>query len=161
MTDKLVLTRSIDDTPVEIFERTVMIPNPAIGMVPTPMVSETIYVLAAPDWPKVRIRARRGPSRWFRWLRRNESLSFEDERLSAAYRVESEDDDFAIRLLTPDVQAFLLEKTSVDWSAGHGAIKLFYRGSLKKTRVDASLERLRRFVDLIDPALFTDEPAAW
>lgn len=161
MTDKLALTRSIDDDTVEIFERTVMIPNPAIGMIPTPMVTETFYVLAAPNWPKVRIRARRGLSRWIKRLRRNTGLSFEDEQLNTAYRVEAEDDDFAIRLLTPQMQAFLLEKTTVDWSAGHGEIKLFYRGGLKKGRVDASLERLRRFRDLIDPALFTDDPSAW
>ena len=60
MTDRLVLTELLDDTPVEIFERTALIPNPALGMVVMPTVVETFYVLPAPDWPKVRIRARRG-----------------------------------------------------------------------------------------------------
>ncbi len=48
--------------PVEIYERTAMMPDPALSMISTPMVFETFYVLPAPDWPKVRIRARRG--RW-------------------------------------------------------------------------------------------------
>ncbi len=63
--------------------------------------------------------------------------------------------DFAALLLSPELQAFLLEKTNVSWSAGRGAIKLFYRGGLKRKRVDQSLERIRRFRDLIDAELFT------
>ena len=79
----------------------------------------------------------------------------DDERFNAAFRVDSEDDDFAFLMLNTDLQSFLLKKTNVDWSAGRGALKLFYRGRLRRNRVDRSLERLRRFRDLIDVELFT------
>ncbi len=155
MSDRLALTQLVDDVPVKIYERTAMVPNPAISMIPTPMVIETFYVLPAPDWPKVRIRARRGLARLFYRFGRRTGLTHDDERFNAAFRVDSEDVDFAILLLRPELQAFLLEKTNVDWSAGHGAIKLFYRGRLRRDRVGRSLERLRRFRDLIDDELFT------
>ena len=155
MPDRLALTRLLDDVPVEIYERTAMMPNPALNMIPMPMVVETFYVLPAPDWPKVRIRARRGLARLLYRFGRRTGLVLDDERFNAAFRVDSEDDDFAILLLGPKLQAFLLEKTNVDWSAGRGAIKLFYRGGLRRNRVDRSLERLRRFRELIDDELFT------
>lgn len=155
MTDRLALTRLLDDVLVEIYERTAMIPNPAVSMIPMPAVIETFYVYPAPDWPKVRIRARRGFARLsYRLGLRRPGLLLDDDRFNAAFRVDSEDDDFAVLLLSPELQAFLLEKTNVDWSAGRGAIKLFYRGHLRKNRVDQSLDRLRRFRDLIDDELF-------
>ena len=155
MADRLALTRLLDDVPVEIYERSAMIPNPALGMIPTTTVFETFYVLPAPDWPKVRIRARRVLGRLLYRFGLRTGLMLDNERFNASFRVDSADDDFAILLLSPELQAFLLEKTNVDWSAGSGAIKLFYRGGLKKSRVDRSLERLRRFRDLIDEELFT------
>ncbi len=155
MSDRLALTRLLDDVPVEIYERTGMMPNPALSMIPTPTVFEIFYVLPAPNWPKVRIRARRGLGRLFYRFGRRTGLMLDDERFNAAFRVDSEDDDFAFLLLSPELQAFLLEKTNVDWSAGRGAIKLFYRGRVRRNRVDRSLERLRRFRDLIDDELFT------
>ncbi len=155
MSDRHALTQLVDEVPVKIYERTAMMPNPALYMIPMGTVIETFYVLPAPEWPKVRIRARRGLARLFYRFGRRTGLVLDDERFNAAFRVDSEDDDFAILLLSPELQAFLLEKTNVDWSAGHGAIKLFYRGGLRRNRVDRSLERLRRFRDLIDDELFT------
>ena len=153
MSDRLVLTKMIDDVPVEIYERTMMIPNPAIMMIPMPVVVETFYVMPAPQWPKVRIRARRGFSRLLYRLGRRPGLVLDNARFNERFRVECEDEDFAILLLSPAMQRFLLSKTNVDWSAGGGAIKLFYRGALNKKRVARSLERLRRFRALIDEDL--------
>jgi hypothetical protein len=59
--------------------------------------------------------------------------------------VDAEDEDFAILLLSPEMQAFLLQKRSVDWSAGHCLVELFYRGRLRRSRIPQSLDRLRRF----------------
>ena len=155
MADYLTLTRLLDGVPVEIYERSAMIPNPALSMIPIKTVYETFYVLPAPNWPKVRIRARRFFARLLYKLGHQPGLMLDDELFNAAFRVDSEDDDFAALLLSPELQAFLLEKTNVDWSAGRGAIKLFYRGGLRKKRVDKSLQRLRRFRELIDEELFT------
>ncbi len=155
MADDLVLTRLIGDVPVKIYERSAMVPNPALSMIPMKTVVETFYVLPAPNWPKVRIPARRFFSRLFYKFGHRSGLMLDDDRFNAAFRVDSEDDDFATLLLNTELQAFLLEKTNVDWSAGHGEIKLFYRGKLRRKRVDKSLERLSSFRDLIDDELFT------
>lgn len=155
MPDRLAMTRLLDDVPVKIYERSAMMPNPALGMIPMPSVYELFYVYPAPNWPKVRIRARRGLGRLFYRFGRRKGLVLDNDQFNASFRVDCADEDFAILLLNPELQAFLLEKTNVDWSAGHGAIKLFYRGQLRKNRVDQSLQRLRRFRDLIDDELFT------
>ena len=113
-----------------------MVPNAAISMIPTPMVTEIFYVYPAPNWPKVRIRSRRILGRLLYRFGRRPGLVLDNERFTAAFRVDFEDEDFAVLLLNPDLQAFLLEKPNVDWSAGRGAIKLFYRGSLRRSRID-------------------------
>ena len=131
-----------------------MLPNPAISMVPTKMVVETFYVMAAPDWAKVRIRARRGLARLMYRVGWRPGIMLDSARFNRAFRIDSEDEGFALVLLNPDLQAFLLKKASVDWSAGRGTIKLFYRGRLRKGRIDQSLERLGAFRNLIDDELF-------
>lgn len=156
MADKLVLTRLLDNVPVEIYERSAMIPNPALSMIPTKTVIEIFYVHPAPtSWPKVRIRCRRFFARLLYRLGKQPGIMLDDEQFNAAFRVDCEDEEFAVLLLNPQLQAYLLEKTNVSWSAGRGAIKLFYRGGLKRKRVDKSLERLRNFRDLINAELFT------
>ena len=155
MADKLVLTRLLDDMPVEIYERSAMIPNPALNMIPIKTVIETFYVHPAPNWPKVRIRARRFFWRLLYRLGNRPGLMLDNDKFNAAFRVDSEDDDFASLLLNPELQAYLLQKPNVSWSAGRGAIKLFYRGGLRRKRVDRSLRRIRRFRELIDAELFT------
>ncbi len=155
MRDRLADTRPMDDVCVEIYERSALIPNPAIGMIPTRMVVETFYVMPAPDWPKVRIRARRWRARLLYRLGRRPGVALEDARFNLAFRVDCEDEGFALLLLNPPLQEFLLKKASVDWSAGGGAIKLFYRGRLRRKKIDHSIARLRRFRDLLDQELFT------
>ncbi len=146
MTTRLAMTRELDGVDVEIYERIVFIGTPAIV--------ETFYVLPAPDWPKVRIQRRRGISGLLSRFGRRSGIELDDDAFNAAYRVSCVDPEFAILLLNPELQAFIMQKRSVDWSAGGGAIKLFYGGALRRSRVDRSLERLRRFRDLIDSELF-------
>jgi len=166
MPDKLVMTTHLGDgqdgqdaRAVEIYHRIINVPNAAVAMVPMPMVSETFYVLPAPaDWPKVQIRARRGFGRWrYRLGKRRgkgKGIMLESERFNEAFRVISKDEPFAIMLLNPELQGFILEKQDVDWSAGEGAIKLWYRGKLNKRTIPKALDRLARFERLIAPELF-------
>ena len=97
----------IDDVPVEIYERTMMIPNPAIMMIPMPVAVETYYVCPAPQWPKVRIRARRGFGRLLYRFGRRPGLVLDNPRFNEYFRAECEDEDFAILLLSPEMQRFL------------------------------------------------------
>lgn len=155
MAEHLVMTGLLDGEVVEIFQRSAVTLNPALGMLPMQAATEVVYVVAGPDWPKVRIRARRGFARFaYRWGRRP-GLMLHDERFNAAFRIYCDDAEFPSLLLNPGLQSFLLEKTTVDWSAGGGAIKLFYRGRLRKNRVDRSIERLGKFRSLIDDELFS------
>ena len=170
MPDKLVMTTHLGDgqdgqdaRAVEIYHRIINVPNAAVAMVPMPMVSETFYVLPAPvDWPKVQIRARRGLGRWrYRWGKRwgkrrdkRKGIMLESERFNEGFRVMSKDEPFAITLLNPDLQGFILEKQDVDWSAGEGSIKLWYRGRLNKRAIPRALDRLATFERLIAPELF-------
>lgn len=146
MSKKLVETSTIDGRAVRVFQRYV-----EAGYGPTP--SEVYYECDAPNWPKVRIRGRR---RLWLWLLKRFSgpgLELDDAAFNKAFRVDAEDDDFAIALLTPEMQHFLLEKRNVDWSVGRGALKLFYGGRLKRKRMPESLERLQRFWQHVPDAL--------
>jgi hypothetical protein len=155
MTDRLVMTREIESLPVEIYERTVMVPNPALSMVPMPIITLSFYVMPAPDWPHVNIRARRGLARLFYTWGRRPGISLENEHFVKSFRVDSDDEDFAVLLLTPEIQAFLLDLPGVNWSLGRGAITMFTPGRLVHNRIDGALKQLGDFRRLIDPELFT------
>ncbi|MBO6514174.1 MAG: hypothetical protein JJ974_09445 [Phycisphaerales bacterium] len=148
MPNKLIKTTFLGDQPVEIYERSQMM---WLGSFMAPVVVECYYKLPAPNWPKVQIQARRGLSRIFR---SRKGIQLDDEQFNASFRVRTQDEEFAIMLLNPELQRFILDKPSVDWSAGEGAIKLWYRGKLRKKRIDRSLDRLSKFQSLITPELF-------
>jgi hypothetical protein len=144
----------LDGRDVAVYERSASALDPTT-LVPTDIVVETFYVCTSPPWPFVRIRARRGLARVAYRLGRRPGLELDDADFNAAFRVEADDEDFAIVLLSPEMQRFMLEKTSVDWSVGPEGVKLFYRGKLRRSRMGASLDRLRRFwtfvpVELLD-----------
>ena len=151
MADKLVKTVFLDDLPVEIYERSQMM---WLGSFMAPVVVECFYVLPAPNWPKVQIRARRGMAKLWYKLGNRAGIMLDDNAFNAAYKVTSADEEFAIMLLGPELQAFILKKPTVDWSVGEGSIKLWYKGKLKKRRIGKSLDRLGRFTLCIDEALF-------
>ena len=65
------------------------------------------------------------------------------------FRVRTDDEDFAVTLLSPEVQAHLLTKRRVRWYLGYGRLCLIYQGALRPDRVVASAERLARMMALI------------
>ena len=145
-----VHTETLDGRLLQVFERTGLISAspPAYGVIEMYYQWDT-----PPDWPKVRIRGRRYLS-WVTYrLGHRPGLHLEDDAFNAAFRVDAEDEDFAIAVLSPDMQRFLLTKRSVDWSLGHGAIKLFYRGRFRKKRMPGSVARLREFWSLLPDEL--------
>jgi len=151
MPDKLVKTVFLDNQPVEIYERSQMV---WLGSFMAPVVVECFYKLPAPNWPKVQIRARRGIAKLWYKLGSRSGIMLDDDAFNAAYRVTSKDEEFAIMLLNLELQAFILDKPTVDWSAGNGLIKLWYKGKLRKKRIDMALARLGHFHSLIAPELF-------
>lgn len=151
MADKLVMTKFLGEQTVEIYERSQMM---WLGSFMAPIVVECYYKLPAPQWPLVQIRVRRGMGKlWYKFGKRT-GIVLDDDSFNASYKVTCRDEEFAIMLLSPELQAFIMDKPTVDWSAGNGAIKLWYRGKLRKKRIDQALNRLDSFKSLITPELF-------
>lgn len=151
MADKLVMTKFLGEQTVEIYERSQMM---WLGSFMAPVVVECYYILPAPLWPLVQIRARRGIGKLWYKLGNRTGMMLDDDAFNASYKVTCRDEEFAITLLSPKLQAFIMDKPTVDWSAGNGAIKLWYKGKLRKKRIDQALNRLDKFQSFIEPELF-------
>ncbi len=59
----------------------------------------------------------------------------------SGFKVKASDEDFALMLLSPMMQQFLVEKTNVTWHLNQGRVCLVYNGSLKFDRLEASVRR--------------------
>jgi len=155
MSDKLVMTTNLGEgekaIAVEIYERSQMV---WVGSFMIPSVTECYFSISTPNWPKIQIRARRGIAKW--WFKRgNQSgIMLDNEQFNELFKVTAKDEGFAIMLLSPELQSYILSKPTVDWSTSKGTLKLWYRGRLKKKRVGRAIERLMGFHALIADELF-------
>ena len=136
-----VFSGDLDGRPLLVFQSTYMI---FTGQVTVP-VMHTVYATASPAWPFTQITPRWFIGRLMMRLGRPASLLLEDARFNHRFKIRTHDDDFAITLLTPEMQTFMLTKTTVRWRLGAGHVCLVYGGKLKPTRMEASLDRLRGF----------------
>lgn len=116
-------------------------------------VSHTVYATDAPSWPHTLVRPRGWMGRLARRLGRRSGLELESAEFNLYFKVTTGDEGFAIALMSPAMQAFMLVKTNVRWRIDPGRVCLIYGGALKLDRMDASLERLRRFWALVTPEL--------
>ncbi len=134
------------------------------GQFSVPM-RRTVYLVDAPEqWPTLRIRPRSASRGVVRMLRRGRGLHLENERFNRRFDVQTVDDEFAVCLLSPELQAFVLEKTGVAWKIADGFLMIAYPGAMRADRIHASLDRLLRFRDLVPEELEWWEPrerAAW
>ena len=74
-------------------------------------------------------------------------------RDSLELQITAENDDFAIVLLSLQMQEFILSKTNARWRIDCGRVCLIYGGSLKAARMRASVDRMRRFWELVPQEL--------
>lgn len=140
---KCVYEDMLDGRPLRVIEVTAMT---MIANVPARVPVQCFYEWEAPDWPVTRLKRRR----WLtRLLRKPTGLLFEEATFNQWFTVEAEDEDFTIALLGVEMQKHLLTKTSVEWTIGGGAIKLFYGGGWKKSRMPGTVERLLAFWELV------------
>jgi hypothetical protein len=116
-------------------------------------VFHTVVVAAAPRWPAVSIRPRNGLGRLLLCLGFERGLMLEDDRFNRVFRVSAENEDFALTLLSPAMQRFMLEKPTINWRVNPGAVAIVYLGRLRFDRIAWSLERMRRFWSLVEPEL--------
>jgi hypothetical protein len=120
-------------------------------------VIHTIYLVeVSPHWPSITIKRRSVLSHIGRLLGRAGGLQLDDPRFNRAFNVTAADNDFAIALLTPDVQRHLLTKRALMWRIDLCRLALIYNGKLKDKRIAASLQRIRGFLERIP-----DELEAW
>ena len=140
---------SLDGRPIEVFQSSYMV-STGQAMV---QISHTIYAVEAPAWPATQIAARNWFARRFRKIGRPTGLELDDPEFNRRFRLKTDDEDFAIALLSPEMQAFMLSKTSVKWRIASGLLCMIYNGPLNADRMEASLQRLQRFWELVPTEL--------
>ncbi len=147
---KHVLSGDLDGRQLTFFNHTYIIPA---GQVIIP-VTHCVYACQAPNWPTLSVKPR---SPWSRFFKRTSGIVLENSAFNAAFKVTCTDEAFAVTLLSPEMQEFMLEKQSgMTWRIGTNMVCMVYTGTLKLPRVPQSLDRMRRFWSLIP-----DELEAW
>jgi hypothetical protein len=117
-------------------------------------VRSVVSAVETGPWPAVRIRPRRG---LFRRPRRGELL-VEHEPFVHRFSVRTDDEDFAILLLTPELQAWLAEGPRAAWEIVPGCVAMIRPGRLRESDddVEAGLHGLESFLEHVP-----DELAYW
>lgn len=102
---------------VLVFQSFYLVPA---GQVMVPVMT-SVCACAAPAWPKVIVRRRQ-----FAWvsrvLGRRPGLTLDDRRFNRVLRVDTADEDFALVLLTPQMQALMLEEPKASWRIERGSL---------------------------------------
>ncbi|MCZ6811270.1 MAG: hypothetical protein O7D97_04635 [Planctomycetota bacterium] len=144
-----LLTGELDERLVTIFQHTYMIYTP---QAPVPII-HSVYAVEGPQWPMLRVAPRPFWARLARRLGWRAGMELDLPQFNAAFKVTTDDEDFALTLLCPEMQHFMMDKRNVRWYVGRGRVCLIYSGSLKPPRITESLDRLRRFWSLVPPEL--------
>ena len=151
-TVKHVMTGELDGRPITVFESSYMMYTGQTMM----QVAYTVYAVDAPNWPITHITRRNWFGRMALKLGRQPEFMLENAQFISRFKVRTENEDFAIALLSPEMQAFMLTKTNLRWRIKDGRVCLCYSGTLKPARMAASLDRMRQFWSLVP-----DEMEAW
>ena len=144
-----VMTGELDGRRTIVFESSYMIHT---GQAPIP-ITHTIYCAEAPDWPLTKVTPRNFLGQLTLKLFKPSGLVLDDPEFTRRFKVRADHEDFAITLLSPEMQAFMLTKRNVRWHIGYGRVCLVYSGGLKPDRIEASRERLRGFLAYVAPEL--------
>ena len=146
---KHVMAGALAGRPLLAFEASYMF---FAGQVPV-VVAYTIYAVEAPPWPLTHVTPRSFLSRLLLRLGRSRDLMLDDPEFNRCFRVKAHDENFAIALLGPEMQRFMVEKRTMRWRVGHGQVCMLYSGNLKPARIEASLARFEAFWALVPPEL--------
>lgn len=116
-------------------------------------VQHTVYSTEAPNWPELTVKPRWLISRLAVSLGWSSGFMLEDIDFNRRFRVKTKDEDFALMLLSPEMQSFLTDKPGVTWHVSPGRMCLVYNGPLRMKRIDRSIERIERFWSLVPEEL--------
>jgi hypothetical protein len=136
-----VLEGELDGRALVVFESSYMVHTGQTMM----RVANSVCAVESPDWPVTHISPRGALSRLFVTLAAGSGLRLENPQFNASFSLKSDDEDFAIALLGPDMQAFMLTWARQRWRLGHGRVCLINTGPLKPQNVPAELDRMRGF----------------
>jgi len=122
----------------------------------TVTVYHCVYATDAPNWPDVHVTPRHPLSKLLRAVGIRRGMLLDDPNFNHAFTVKTDDEPFAVTLLTPDVQRLMLENTRVRWRFTRERVFTVYKGQLKLDRMPLTIDRLERFWSLVPP-----EVRAW
>ena len=97
----------------------------------------------------VTIAPRRGLRHLLYRLGLRRGLLLEDEEFNLAFRIRTDDEEFALTLLHPDLQRFLREHDRITWHVHAGRAAMIYGGATKFDRLEASVDRFCRFWEVV------------
>jgi hypothetical protein len=147
-----VVSGSLDGRLLNAFQHMYMIHT---GQASVPIV-HVVFVTEAPQWPAVTIAPRKGWTRFMDFILRRRRMLLEEDAFNAAFNVKTDDEDFALTLLHPEMQKFMTSHRAIAWQVNPGWAAMVYSGSMKFDRMEASLQRMREFW-----ALLPGELEAW
>ena len=148
-TVKHLIRGEFDGRPITVFQSSYMMYTGQVFM----QIAYTVYGVDAADWPVTHITRRNWFGRLALKLGRQSGFLLDNPQFNARFKVRTESEDFAIALLSPEMQAFMLTKTNVRWRIKDGRVCLCYSGTLKPARMTASLDRMRQFWSLVPEEL--------
>ena len=108
-------------------------------------VHHAIFVTDAPDWPHVTMVRRNILGRLLYRLGMKRGLLLEDETFNGSLKIKTDDEDFALTLIHPEMQKFLASMRTASWAAGAGRLAMVRGGAIKPDRFEQDLECLRLF----------------
>jgi len=144
-----VLTGELAGREMTAFQHTYMVHT---GQAPI-TVHHTVYTIEAPPWPRLTVSPRNLLMKVLRRLRIGGGPALDIEAFNAAFKVSSRDMDFALTLLSPELQTFMLENRSIVWEIHPGLVAMIYGGRLRPDRMEESLSRLERFFSHVPPEM--------
>lgn len=146
---KHVMRGSIGDRQSVIFQHTYLVYNGTMMMA----INHTIFSTAAPRWPPVSIAPRSLLSRLAERFGWESGFHLENAEFNNRFKVKTDNEDFALMLLSAEMQHFILDKPGVWWNIKPGRLCLIYNGPLRFGRLDTSISRIERFWSLVPDEL--------
>ena len=144
-----IFTGALDGRPVTAFQHFYMITT---GQATIP-IYHIVCITDAPPWPPVKVAPRNAISRLLYRAGLRRGLLLEEEAFNAAMKVKAADEDFALLLLHPEMQQFILAHRHITWQINPGHIALISGGQMKFDRLEERLEILCRFWQLVPEEL--------
>ena len=123
-------------------------------------IYKTVYAIETPPWPRVDVVPQLPIGRFIRRLLGRRGMELDLPEFNRRFSVRATEEDFAVVLLSREVQRHILSKPGVTWRLIDGWLCLIYPGRLRLPKAGVSLDRLERLAQLVAPELSAWESAS-